>query len=52
MGSTKMEIEKFDGHGDFNMWCKKMRAILVKQKCAKTLNGEKDHPVTMTTQEK
>ena len=52
MGSAKVEIEKFDGRGDFNMWRKKMKAILVKQKCAKALGGEKDLPETMLATDK
>ena len=52
MGSTKVEIENFDDRGDFNMWRKKMRAILVQQKCAKALNGEKDLPETMSITDK
>lgn len=51
MGSSKLEIEKFDGHGDFNMWRKKMWAIMVQQKCAKALGGEKDLSVTMIPEE-
>ena len=44
MGYAKVEIEKFDGCGGFNMGRKKMKAILVQQKCAKALNGDKDLP--------
>ena len=47
-----MEIEKFDGRGDFNMWRKKMKAILVQQKCVRALGGEKDFPETMSETEK
>ena len=52
MGFAKVEIENFDGHGDFNMWSKKMKAILVQQKCAKVLNGDKDLSLTMSTTNK
>ena len=52
MGSTKVEIENFDDRGDFNMWRKKMSAILVQQKCAKALNGDKDLPETMSATNK
>ena len=52
MGSTKVEIEKFDGPGDFNKWRKKMKAILVQQKCAKALNGDKDFSQTMSATDK
>ncbi|XP_062090140.1 uncharacterized protein LOC133796582 [Humulus lupulus] len=51
MGSH-IEIEKFDGKGDFNMWRKKMRAVLVHQKCAQALLGEKSLPDTLTTPHK
>ncbi|EXB37274.1 Disease resistance protein RPM1 [Morus notabilis] len=34
MVSMKFELEKFDGSGDFGLWRKKMRAILVQQKIA------------------
>ena len=52
MGSSKVEIEKFDGRGDFNMWRKKMKAILVQQKYAKALCGEKDLPENMSATDK
>lgn len=39
MGFFKFQIDKFDGKGDFNMWTKKMRVVLVQQKCAKALEG-------------
>ena len=52
MGFAKMKIKKFDGRGDFNMWCKKMKAILVQQKCAKALNGEKKFVESMSTTNK
>ena len=50
-GSAKFKIEKFDGKGDFGMWRKKMRAILVQQKVAKALGGEQKMPSTMTDEE-
>ena len=31
MGSTKFEIEKFNGKNDFGLWRLKMRALLVQQ---------------------
>ena len=52
MGSSKVEIEKFDGRGDFNIWRKKMKAILVQQKCAKALGGEKDLLENMSATDK
>ena len=50
--AAKVEIEKFDGFGDFNKWRKKIKAILVQQKCAKALNGDKDLPQTMSATDK
>ena len=52
MGSTMVEIKKLNGHGDFNMWRKKMKAILVQQKWAKALGGENDLLETMSTTDK
>ena len=37
MGSLKIDIEKFDGKGDFSRWKKKIRVVLVQQKCAKAI---------------
>ena len=51
MGSTKMEIKRFDGCKDFNMWCNKMKAILMQQRCAKALGGEKEVLATMNNLE-
>ncbi|KAL5556552.1 hypothetical protein UlMin_038788 [Ulmus minor] len=52
MGSTRFEIEKFNGKGDFGMWRKKMRDILVQQKCAKAFGGETDLPNLLSAEEK
>ncbi|KAL5552341.1 hypothetical protein UlMin_002517 [Ulmus minor] len=52
MGSKRFEIEKFNGKGDFGMWRKKMRAILVQHKCAKALGGEKDLLDSLSAKEK
>ncbi|TXG58315.1 hypothetical protein EZV62_016144 [Acer yangbiense] len=49
---ARFEIEKFNEKGDFGMWRKMMKAILVQQKCVKTLEGEKDLPVTLSAEEK
>lgn len=37
--STKVEVERFDGNGDFGTWSRRMYAILVQQKVAKVLGG-------------
>ena len=52
MGTAKVEIDKYDGRGDFNMWRKKMKAVLVQQKYAKALGGEKDLPESMSASDK
>ena len=52
MGSSKFEIEKFDGKGDFPMWKKKMRAVLVQQKCAKAIGDPSDFPEMMKSSDK
>lgn len=35
----KFKIETWTGVGDFNVWCLKMRALLLQQRCAVGLNG-------------
>ena len=52
MGLSKVEIEKFDGKGNFSLWKKKMRAILVQQKCAKAIGDTADFPKVMKSSEK
>ena len=52
MGSSKIEIEKFDGKGDFSMWKKKMKAVLVQQKYAKAISNPSKFPEVMKTSEK
>ena len=52
MGLTKIEIERFDGKGDFALWRVRMRAILVQMKIAKALEGENGLPETMSETEK
>ncbi|KEH16640.1 hypothetical protein MTR_0127s0030 [Medicago truncatula] len=51
MGS-KWDIEKFTGDNDFGLWKVKMEAVLIQQKCEKTLKGEGSLPVTMSQAEK
>lgn len=57
MGSSRLEINKFDGHGDFNLWQMKMRVILVQHKCIQAPNevmaakGEKDKAKSTPSQE-
>ncbi|KAL5559095.1 hypothetical protein UlMin_035306 [Ulmus minor] len=52
MGSTNVELEKFNGKGDFSLWRRKMRAILVQHKCTRALGGEKDLPEKLSQEEK
>lgn len=46
--STKFEVERFDGKGDFSLWKKKMRTLLVQQKVAKSLDNPDVRPEGMT----
>ncbi|PON86502.1 hypothetical protein TorRG33x02_176960 [Trema orientale] len=52
MGTSKIEIEKFNGKGDFGMWKKKMRAVLVQQKCVHAIEDGSDYPEVMKASEK
>ena len=52
MGSSKIEIEKFDGKGDFGMWKKKMKAIMVQKKCVKAIGDPSDLPEVMKSSKK
>ena len=52
MGLSKIEIEKFDGKGDFSMWKNKMKAILVQQKCSKAIADPFEFPEVMKSTEK
>jgi hypothetical protein len=47
MGS-KWNIEKFTGDNDFGLWKVKMEAMLIQQKCEKSLKGEGVFSVTMS----
>jgi len=38
MGDSTVKIKPFDGNSDFAMWCVKMKAILIKQKCWKAIS--------------
>ncbi|AES59955.1 transmembrane protein, putative [Medicago truncatula] len=51
MGS-KWDIEKFTGDNDFGLWKVRMEAVLIQQKCEKTLKGEGALPVTISREEK
>ena len=51
MGS-EWDIEKFTGNNDFGLWKVKMEAVLIQQKCGKSLKGKGVLPVTMSRAEK
>lgn len=38
---TKIELERFNGKGDFRLWRRRMHVILVQQEVAKALQSEK-----------
>ncbi|MDV3183834.1 MAG: hypothetical protein Q8847_02655 [Sweet potato little leaf phytoplasma] len=50
--AAKFEVERFDDRGDFSLWKKKMRALLVQEKVSKALDDPATHPPTMTAAEK
>lgn len=50
--SARVELEKFDGKGDFGLWKKKMEALLVQQKVAKALLDPSKLPTTLSELEK
>ncbi|KAA0051442.1 Retrovirus-related Pol polyprotein from transposon TNT 1-94 [Cucumis melo var. makuwa] len=52
MTTTKFEIEKFDGNGDFTLWTKRITAILGSQKALKALEDPKELPATLTKSER
>ena len=52
MGSSRFEIDKFDGKGDLSVWKKKMKAVLVQQKCAKAIADPSEFPEVMKSSEK
>ncbi|TYK10340.1 Retrovirus-related Pol polyprotein from transposon TNT 1-94 [Cucumis melo var. makuwa] len=51
MASTRSEVSKFNGNGDFALWRKKIRAILIQHKVAKILDEER-LPENITESEK
>ena len=52
MGSSKFEIDKFNGKRDFSIWKKKMKAVLVQQKCAKAIADLSEFPEVMKSSDK
>ncbi|KAL5549681.1 hypothetical protein UlMin_004912 [Ulmus minor] len=52
MGGAIFDIEKFDGTGDFCLWKKKMKAIMMQLKVDVALDDKPELPTTMTSYEK
>ncbi|BBN20345.1 hypothetical protein MPTK1_8g18390 [Marchantia polymorpha subsp. ruderalis] len=52
MGLAKMEIERFNGKGDFALWRQRMKAILVQMKISKTIDPEAKHAESITAEDK
>ncbi|KAL5553493.1 hypothetical protein UlMin_040894 [Ulmus minor] len=52
MGGAIFDIEKFDGTGDFCLWKKKMKAIMMQLKFDAALEEHLELPATMTSFEK
>ena len=52
MGTSKMEIEKFNSKGDFSMWKKKMKAILIQKKYAKAISDPSEFSKMMKSSKK
>lgn len=50
--TTKFEVDKFNGKGDFGLWRKKIRALLVQQKVAKILDDPATLPETLTQEKR
>ncbi|KAA0033502.1 Retrovirus-related Pol polyprotein from transposon TNT 1-94 [Cucumis melo var. makuwa] len=52
MTTTKFEIEKFDGNGDFTSWTRRITTIFGSQKTLKALEDPKELPATLTKSER
>ncbi|TYK27655.1 Retrovirus-related Pol polyprotein from transposon TNT 1-94 [Cucumis melo var. makuwa] len=52
MVTTKFEIERFNGGGDFTLWAKRIQAILSSQNALKAIQDPKNLPATMTEVDK
>jgi len=52
MGFAKIEVERFDGKGDFSLWRQRMKAVLVQMKISKALQGDKGFPESTSSEEK
>ena len=52
MGWAIFDVEKFDGTGDYFLWKKKMRVIMMQIKVDAALNKELELPATINVYEK
>ncbi|KAL5573068.1 hypothetical protein UlMin_022665 [Ulmus minor] len=52
MGGTIFDIETFDGTGDYCLWKKKIKAIMMQLKVDVALDEKPEFPATMTSYEK
>lgn len=52
MAVEMYEIDKFFGNGDFSLWSKKIKIILINQKALQGLDYPKSLPGTLTAEEK
>jgi len=48
---TKFDVEKFNGKGNFGLWQKRVKALLVQQGLHKALQGKKSKAATMTDED-
>ena len=47
MSSTKYDVEKFCGKGNFSLWQRQMKDLLIQQGVHKALLGEEKKPEVM-----
>ena len=47
MSSTKYDVEKFCGKGNFSLWQRQMKDLLIQQGVHKALLGKEKKPETM-----
>jgi len=49
--TTKFKIEKFSGEGNFGLWKKRVKALLVQQGLHKTLQGKSAKPADTSNED-
>lgn len=52
MFTLKLDIEKFDENGDFSIWMKQMRVVLVQKKFSIILSNNPQFQEIITSQKK